>query len=217
MTVLFPFPVSLSCSSLGLSLPPFPCLCQSVCVVCLSVSLFLSLSLSVKFYYFFVSMCKLIYNPQFQYHFFVRSFSELCTKLQKAVRGLRLWAASILQGQGPELLRKMRLTEPLRTTPAVTNLLKKSQEMGGAFSACLPYTGHGAPVPTERPVPRVFYHSGRRHDINVAPVNCQQCGRRLGRLLLKDLQIGAKPEHIDPALDTRDLQADGKTEHIDLR
>ncbi|KAL8595387.1 hypothetical protein ACOMHN_024086 [Nucella lapillus] len=111
-------------------------------------------------------------------------FGDFCHLLHQHFGdgSLRLWAASVTLAARPPDLTEVRLTEPLRTPPAVTREVAKCDRLkdGTVYG----YTAPLAPLPSDGPQPIFLSHEGEGHSRGKdGPLSCQTCGRRLAQVL----------------------------------
>ena len=97
-----------------------------------------------------------------------------------------LWMAGVYHKNMPQQMPQVKLTVPLRSPPAVTQEVVKSDRIGGSV---LPYTMSDAPLPTHGPAPITLHHTeGQGGHRNGRPHECYQCGVEVGRDLTRLLQ-----------------------------
>ena len=98
-----------------------------------------------------------------------------------------LWMAGIHHKDVPQQLPQVRLTVPLRSPPAVTQEVVKSDSIADGY--VLPYTTSDAPLPTHGPAPITLHHTeGQGEHRGSSPCECYQCGVEVGRDLTRLLQ-----------------------------
>ncbi|KAK7484617.1 hypothetical protein BaRGS_00024143, partial [Batillaria attramentaria] len=108
-------------------------------------------------------------------------FTDFCSSLLQRVPGVRLWAASLYHADRPSCLEEVRMTEPLRTPPAVTREVQKAFWIE-RFGAVLGYAESSVPPPSEGPAARVVRHQGQGH-AEGRPGECERCGLEIAHLL----------------------------------
>ncbi|XP_076453494.1 uncharacterized protein LOC143288753 [Babylonia areolata] len=120
-------------------------------------------------------------------------FSDFCNALHNHFgAGLRLWAASVTHEARPKPpmeVVEVRLTEPLRTPPAVTREVVKCDRMrdGTVYG----YTEPSSPLPSDGPEPRFLRHEGEGHSEGPnGPLSCRLCGQKVAKVLVEDLGVG---------------------------
>nr|KAG5706698.1 hypothetical protein BaRGS_005768 [Batillaria attramentaria] len=115
-------------------------------------------------------------------------FVDFCTELHKRVPELYLWAASMYHSHRPPCLKEVPMTEPLRTPPVVTKEVQQSAYIQ-RHAKVRDYTEGSAPPPAYGPAKRFLYHKGKEHCNYVNPIECEECGVEVARILKKELHV----------------------------
>ena len=117
-----------------------------------------------------------------------RRFTDLCEQLLSKDPDLTLWAASFDHDGRPPRLNEVIMGEPLRSPPSVTREVQKSDRFrtGRVYG----YDASSGPLHSDGPAPIVVYHTAQ-HAAR-SPVDCQQCGKKVARVLRDTLQVGAE-------------------------
>ncbi|KAK7095123.1 hypothetical protein V1264_006573 [Littorina saxatilis] len=116
-----------------------------------------------------------------------------CRGLNERIPNLHLWAAALYPSRCPPTLQDVRLTEPLRSPPSVTDIVRLHR---GFIGSVLPrYAETPSPLPSHGPLAVRVWHEGEDHSLDKDTYECEQCGRDIAKVL-RDLNVGGTRRNV---------------------